>query len=221
MGILSENIKINSDGNIPKYFKQNSFNMFKKYKNPDDTCKSVAISDITNGKFYLLFYADESNWMNYSPIYVCDIRGMKMIFAINFNFIPIEIREQIFDKYIVDLEDNEQLAGVNFERAYKELIRYGFEYAIVEYDIKRIKAVLQIDISLLPEFLYSTYPSIKYDPNNLYKIWLAKLKTREDRHQEMINTIVSDFYEAKDTLINEMSVLKGHFQRLKRNNDKF
>lgn len=220
MGILADKIKDDSNGSISEYFKTNSYNLYKKYQNPDDTVQNISISDITNGGFYLLFYLDESNWMRYSPVFVCEIR-YNIFFSMNFNFIPLEIREQFFDKYIINLEENDQLSEIKFERCYKELIRYGFEYAIVEYDIKKIKAVLKIDISILPEFLYSSYPAVKYDPNKLYDIWSKKLKDREQRHQELIKTIVSNFYETKESLISEMTVLKNHFTRLKRNQEKF
>lgn len=220
MGILSEKIKEDSKGNISEYFKKNTFDMYQRYKSPDSVCQISSISDIRIGGFYLIIYDDDSNWMKYSNVFICDMRMKKLLYGINFNFIPLEIREQIFNKYLINLEDNTQLSDINFEKCYKELIKYGFEYAIVEYDISNIKKVLEIDISILPEFLYSTYPTNKYDPNTLYSIWMKKLQTRDERHQELIKTIVSDFYQTKDILIESMNVLKGHFKRLQKNQRK-
>ena len=55
------------------------------------------------GGFYHLHYKDESNWMRYAPIFLADFKKFSnkiIILAVNFNFIPIEVRGLLFDKYI-------------------------------------------------------------------------------------------------------------------------
>ena len=110
---------------------------------------------------------------------------------------------------------------LNFESTYKKLLRYGFEYAIVEYEIGRVAQVFEISYEELPYWLYSQHPKNIYDPLKLYQIWAAKLKNRPERHKEMISKLVEDFYNVTDELIDNSTALKGHFQRLQRNQDKF
>lgn len=221
-GILSKNIKEQIKSvSIPTFYKNNTILLLNKYKNPDNTCKVVPISDIFNGGIYFVLYLDESNWMRYSPIFVVEYKMKKMVFAVNFNFIPLEIREAFFNSLIINLTDNRQLSEVSLETVYKMLIRYGFEYSIVEYDINRIKVVYQIDISLLPNFIYSGHPKNKYDPLKLYDIWAKKLADKEERHQQMTKTLLTDFYEAKSDLDSEFGIMKEHFKRFKRNQDKY
>lgn len=222
MGVLSKQIKEQLGSmSIPDFYKNNTILFLNKFKNPDDKCNIVPISDIFIGGVYFILYLDDSNWMKYSPVFVVEYKMRKMIFGVNFNFLPLEIREAFFDKILINLTDNQQMLNISLELVYKQLIRFGFEYSIVEYDISRIKAVYHIDISMLSNFIYSGHPKNKYDPNKLYSIWEKKLSTKEARHKEMTQTVLSDFYEVKKDLLDEMSVLKEHFNRFKRNQDKY
>jgi hypothetical protein len=87
--------------------------------------------------------------------------------------------------------------------------------------MEQVAKCFSVSLELLPKFLYSTFPSIKYDPDNLYKIWLKKLETKEERHQEIIAMQASDFYEATDEIKEQYTTLKGHLQRIQRNLAKF
>jgi CRP-like cAMP-binding protein len=56
---------------------------------------------MSKGGFYFIHYKDDSNWMRYSPVFVVDFKKFNniiMIMGVNFNFIPIEVRETIFDE---------------------------------------------------------------------------------------------------------------------------
>lgn len=218
MGIVYDKIK-NYD--VVSYYQENTLWFYNQYiNNSSKEVRNISISDMRKGGLYFLFYVDESNWMQYSPIFLSEYKS-KVIFAVNFNFIPFEIRAAIFDEILVNYDDNNQFSNITFEGMYKMLYRYGYEYALVEYSINKIKKVYEIDISLVTEFIYSIYPKNKYDPFKLYDIWSKKIKTKEARHQELIKTILSDFYNTKQDIIDESNVLKGKFQRLKRNQDKF
>ena len=214
---------------IPTFFKENSLKYYNLYRNPDDDIiVPIPMANIQKGDIYFIYYRDESNWMSLSPILTADIRDKRIIFGVNMNFIPLEIRVELFDQIVISLEDNNrQPTGtspfnfINFEMIYKKLIKLGFEYAIVEYEIGRIVQVFHINYSELPNWIYSQHPKNIYDPNKLYQIWYAKLKNRPERHKEMIGKLVEDFYNVTDELIDNSTALKEHFKRLKRNQDKF
>lgn len=228
MGELRNKITELSKVGIPKFFKENSLYYYNIYNNPEnDVVDVIPISKMYNGGIYFLYYQDESNWMKLSPILCADIRDKRIIFGVNMNFLPLEIRLDLLDDWVMSLEDNNKQRGmtpfhfIDFEETYKKLLRRGFEYAIVEYDMSRISRVYQINYNHLPTWLYSQHPKNIYDPNKLYQIWSAKLKDRPERHKELISKLVEDFYNVTDELIDNSTALKGHFQRLKRNQDKF
>jgi len=228
MGALQERIDLSQKvfgTDIVDFYKNNTLFMYDKYSKTDEMCDAISISEISVGNFYFLHYHDPSNWMKYSPIFCVDYRKVKdmiIILGLNFNFIPLEIRGSIFDKFISeqDFKNNSSLE-VDFTGIYTELLKYGFEYAIVEYNAIQISLVHKINLELLPRFLYSSHPKNKYDPKKLMEIWTAKLKTREKRHQEMTLSILSEFYDVTSEISDKYDVLIGHIQRLQDSFNKF
>ena len=229
MGVLRDRMSDISSVGIPTLFKDNSLNYYKLYNKPDgDIVEPIPIAKMQKGGIYFIYYKDESNWMKLSPILAADIRDKRIIFGVNMNFLPLEVRLELFDSIVTDLDNNNKQSNglapfhfINFEIIYRKLIRLGFEYAIVEYDIGRIAQVFRIKYTELSYWVYSQHPKNIYDPNKLYQIWSAKLKNRPERHKEMIGKLVEDFYDVSDELIENSTALKGHFSRLKRNQEKF
>jgi|VirMetMinimDraft_7_1064189.scaffolds.fasta_scaffold87594_2 hypothetical protein len=229
MGELRKKIAELTNIGVPKFFKQNCMDYYNLYKSPDmDVVTPIPVSKMYNGGIYFIYYKDESNWMSLSPILCADIRDKRIIFGINMNFLPLEIRMDLFDDMVLDLENNNKQSNgmtpfhfLNFESAYKKLLRRGFEYAIVEYDVSRIVRVFNIKYEDLSTWIYSQHPKNIYDPNKLYQIWAAKLKDRPERHKDLISKLVEDFYNVTDELIDNSTALKGHFQRLQRNQTKY
>jgi hypothetical protein len=228
MGSLNERVKLNQlvyGGDLVSFYKENTLFMYDKYSKSDDMCEAISISDIFTGRFYFLHYHDSSNWMRYSPIFCVDYRKFDdkvVILGLNFNFIPLEIRSAIFDKFISEQDfDNNSDLKVDFKGVYTELMRYGFEYTVVEYNAAQIQLVHRIHLELLPRFLYSSHPKNKYDPNKLVEIWTAKLKNREKRHQEMTLAILSDFYDINNEISEKYDALKKHIQRVQNSLNKF
>ena len=177
------------------------------------------------GGFYHLHYRDDSNWMKYSPIFTADFKkfgDMIIIMGVNFNFIPLEVRVSIFDNYIKEEDfERDSLLPVTYEGIYRELLKYGFEYALVEYNLSQVELVHKINMEVVPRFLYSGHPKNKYDPKKLYEIWAAKIKTRRERDQEMSKSLIKDFYQASDEILENYSVLKDHIQRIQRSVEKY
>jgi hypothetical protein len=58
---------------------------------------------------------------------------------------------------------------------YAELMKLGFEYALMEFNAIQIASAHRIHLELLSRFLYSQHPINTYDPNKLNQIWNAKL----------------------------------------------
>jgi hypothetical protein len=107
---------------------------------------------------------------------------------------------------------------VDFEGLYNELRKVGFEYALMEYDASKIVLAHKIKLDLLPRFLYHQHPINKYDPDKLLQIWEAKIEARDQRHKEMMSALISEFYDVKFDISEKYDVLKGHIQRIRRNN---
>lgn len=228
MGELSERVKlsllVNGNG-IPDNFKNNSLYFYEKYQKSTPEVLNVKVSDIYPGGFYFLHYLDDSNWMQYSPIFLADYKKFSnkiIIFAVNFNFIPLEVRVLLFDKFVTEDDlNNDKLLKVDYVGMYEELRKLGFEYALMEFDALRVKFVHKIRLDLLPRFLYSQHPINKYDPMKLIQIWDAKIGARDARHKEMMNSILSDFYDVNSEISEKYDVLKGHIQRIRKNTIKY
>lgn len=228
MGELLERIKLSNlvHGNgIVENFKNNSLFFYEAYSKSDKNITSIPVGQLQIGGFYFLHYLDDSNWMKFSPIFTVDFKkfdNLIIIHGVNFNFIPLEVRATIFDNFIKesDFEKN-SLLPVSYEGVYRELIKYGFEYAIVEYNLAQVKYVHKINMDLVPRFLYSQHPINKYDPNGLMTIWKAKIKDKEKRDQEMTQLLVSDLFTASNDILENYKMLKGHIDRVQKSLDKY
>lgn len=175
--------------------------------------------------FYHFEYLDDSNWMKWSPVFVSDFKkvGNKIVFfAVNFNFIPLEVRALIFDKYMIEenFEKNTPLE-VSYTGVYDELRRNGFEYSLVEYDASLLNKVHRIHMETVPRFLISQHPKNKYDPKALFNIWKVKIDNRDKRNQEMMKLSTDDFFNFRKEISDKYEVLKKHIQRIHNNQKKY
>lgn len=228
MAELLERIKLSNlvhgDG-IVENFKNNSLFFYNAYSKSDENIMNIPIGKIQLGGFYFLHYMDDSNWMKYSPIFTIDFKKFEnliIIHGVNFNFIPLEVRAAIFDKFILEEDfENDRLLKVTYEGMYRELLKYGFEYAIVEYNMAQVKAVHKISMGMVPRFLYSQHPINKYDPKKLYEIWEAKIGEQGERHKEMSKSLIDDFFTASDDILDNYKVLKNHILRIQKSLDKY
>lgn len=228
MSELLERIKLNNlvyGNGIIENFKNNTMYFYDKYSKSDKDVTSIPVGKMQLGGFYFLHYRDDSNWMKYSPIFTADFKkfgNMIIILAVNMNFIPLEVRASIFDKFIIDKDfDGDRLLDVDYKGVYAELIKYGFEYSLVEYNLSQVELVHKINMNVVPRFLYSQHPINKYDPNKLYSIWKAKLGDKRERDAEMSKSIISDFYKATDDIMENYDLLKGHIDRVKKSYEKY
>lgn len=228
MGVLTEKVKLSllKNGNgIAENFKNNSIYFYELYNKSIEEFNSIKTADIYPGGFYFIHYIDESNWMKYAPIFVADYKKFSnkiVLFAVNMNFIPLEVRILLFDKFITEKDiEEDKFLKVDLQGVYDQLRRLGFEYALMEFDTSRIKRTHKVSLSLLPRFLYHQHPINKYDPNKLIDIWEAKLQKREERHKEMTLAMINEFFDINSEISDKFNVLKSHITRLQRNIRKF
>lgn len=225
--MLSELVKVNIKvygNNVVDTFKTNSLYFLDLYKKSIDDFKTVPVRDIYPGAFYFFHYHDESNWMKYAPVFIAGFKKFSdkiIILAVNLNFIPLQVRVILFDKFIskddFKNDKNDIFLKVDYEGVYDELRKLGFEYALMEFDASRIQLAHRVSLLLLPRFLYHQHPINKYDPDKLMSIWEAKIENREKRHKEMTLALLSDFYDMTSEISDKYDVLKGHIQRIRRN----
>lgn len=228
MGELLERVKLNLlvNGNgIVENFKNNSLYFYEKYQKSDKDVQSINIKDMYPGAFYFLHYLDDSNWLKFAPIFLADFKKFEdkiILFCVNFNFIPLEIRVQIFDKFITEQDfKNNSFLKVNYKGMYEQLLYSGFEYALMEFNAAQIVLVHRINLELLPRFLYSQHPKNVYDPKKLIQIWQAKLDGRAKRHQEIISTVINDFYDMNKDISEKYDVMRDHIKRLQTSLNKY
>ena len=215
---------VDGDG-LADNFKNNSLYFYEKYQKSDNMVKSIDIKSVLPGSFYHFYYLDDSNWMKWSPVFITNFKKIGnqiILFGVNFNFIPLEVRAFLFDNFMIEEDfEKDRPLKVNYEGMYSELIKYGFEYALVEYNASQIKLVHRISMSMVPRFLIAGHPKNKYDPGKLFDIWKVKIKDKDKRHQEIMKSTIDDFYDTRGEINEKYVVLKGHIQRIQSNMKKY
>jgi hypothetical protein len=210
---------------IEDNFRNNSFFFAEKYSKSDEQVTAKRTADIQTGGFYFFHYLDDSNWMKYSPVFVVEQKNFGnqiILFAVNLNFIPLQIRALIFDQYIAeDYFENDTFLKVDYVGMYKELVKFGFEYALMEYNVIQIKKVHKIHMEILPRFFFSQHPKATYDPKKLMDIWHKKLETKSARNQEMMKSMVDEFYDINNEISEKYKVMKGHIERIQKSLKKY
>jgi N-acetyl-anhydromuramyl-L-alanine amidase AmpD len=104
---------------------------------------------------------------------------------------------------------------------YAELIKYGFEYALVEYNAIQIKLVHKISVETVPRFLIAAHPKNKYDPGKLFDIWKAKIGDKSKRNQEIMKSMIDDFYDVRGQINEKYVLLKDHIKRIQNSAKKY
>lgn len=228
MGELSERSKlsllVNGDG-IPDNFRKNSVFFYEKYQKSDDLVTNVPVTKIFPGGFYFFHYKDDSNWMKWAPVFVTSYKKFSnkiILFCVNFNFIPLELRIALFDKFITEEDfEKDKFLPVDYERMYTELKKIGFEYALMEFNSIQLVAIHKINLQILPRFLFSQHPKNTYDPKKLLSIWEAKISTKDERHKEMMLANVSEWYDINKELTDQYDALYNHVKRIRNSQIKY
>lgn len=228
MAELSERTKLSIltyGQNVADNFKKNSIYFYNLYSKSVASFKETDVSKIQKGGFYFLHYLDDSNWMKWSPVFVADFKKFSnkiVLFCVNLNLIPLEVRVLLFDDFIKKEDfEKDNFLKVDLEGIYNQLRKLGFEYSLMEYVVSRVKLAHKVSLDLLPRFLYHQHPINKYDPNKLMEIWESKLKDREIRHQEMTVALINEFFDINSEISDKYNSLRTHIERLQRNIKKY
>ena len=215
---------VDGDGLADNY-KNNTLYFYNKYKNSDDLVTAIGLKDIKKGYFYHIEYKDNSNWMQKSPVFLADYKLLEdryILLAVNFNFIPLEIRPMIFNDFMTDDNFEKNIAlKCSYQGVYNQLVKLDCEYSLVEYDTSLIKYIYRINMSIVPRFLISGDPTNKYDPEKLYNIRAIKCKTKMQRDSEIKSSVLNDFFNVDEELSSSYTILKKHIQRIIANQKKF
>lgn len=223
MGIFADKVKlallVNGNGVVDN-FNKNSQWFFESYQKSSPQVLNINVNLILPGGFYFFDYQDDkSNWIKYAPVFVCSYKKHSnkiTYFALNFNFLPVEVRVLIFDKYLVeeDFEQNRFLV-VDYAGLSNVLWSLGFEYALMPFDAIRITKVHRIELNILARFFYHQHPINRYDPRKLNEIWQAKIKDRDQRHQEMMQASLDDFYNLEAEISDKFVLLRSNIKRFR------
>jgi hypothetical protein len=210
---------------IEENFRNNSLFFVDKYSKSDKMVTAISTTNMQPGGFYFLQYLDDSNWMKYSPVFMVEQRNFGnqvILMAVNLNFIPLEVRPMIFNPYISeDHFEDDSFLKVDYSGMYNELLKIGFEYSLMEYNAIQIKMVHKINMQILPRFLYSQHPRATYDPKKLMSIWHKKLETKSLRNQEMMKSMINEFYDINKDISEKYQVMKGHIERIQKSLKKY
>jgi len=209
--------------------------LIEKLQKPDDKVQQVGLNDMVPGKFYFMMYdlsGKSAKLEQYNPILFVDFKHVghtKILFGLSFNFLPSRMRLLFFDKlfdnypFIFEEKDDKHkkgqpeqpLKGINYNNIYNLLTKIGYEYVIREFDLRKINKVYEVSMSKLPQFLtINTYTFTNVDDEKLAQIWLAKLKTREERHQKLLLDIASGYDKIEKTLNDEFNSYKEAMKNL-------
>ena len=228
MGELAERTRLSLlvHGNgIPDNFKNNSIFLYEKYQQTDDLVKNIPIKNVKPGSFYFFHYKDDYNWMKWAPVFVASYKKFSnkiILFCVNFNFIPLELRVALFDKFITEEDFTKDRAlKVDYNGMYEELKKLGFEYALMEFNSIQLVLVHRISLEILPRFFFSQHPKNKYDPKKLLTIWESKISSKEERHQELMLSNISEWYDINKELNDKYDALYNHVKRIRNSQIKY
>jgi hypothetical protein len=228
MGELAERTRLSLlvHGNgRPDHFKNNSIFLYEKYQQTDDLVKNIPIKNVKPGSFYFFHYKDDSNWMKWAPVFVASYKKFSnkiILFCVNFNFIPLELRVALFDKFITEEDFTKDRAlKVDYNGMYEELKKLGFEYALMEFNSIQLVLVHRISLEILPRFFFSQHPKNKYDPKKLLTIWESKISSKEERHQELMLSNISEWYDINKELNDKYDALYNHVKRIRNSQIKY
>lgn len=222
MGVLKEIIKKQYEkhgARLPQHAAQVVYDELAspgKYMVPGD--------DLRVGGFAFMLYdltGKTSRMEQYSPVLIVDQRQVltkRYVWGLSMNFIPVNTRvvffDQLLNNYEKTLKDNAKvtdvskervLTGVSFEAVYRLLQAIGYEYALRQFDITLINQFYNVSTNFLDMFMtFDTQRFTGVDEGKLLEIWMAKLEKQEQRHQEMMIKLYTDYDEMAKTLSNEL-----------------
>lgn len=192
--------------------------VFDELQRPGRNSQVVREARIGMFAFMLYDLAGKSTRMEqYSPILLADWRSIKTekyLWGLSLNFMPTNVRIVFLDQllsYRQQTIDNNckassvaketPLDGITYEVLYKSLQSIGYEYALRQFDAKKITKLYEVSFGFLDHFaVFDTMRFTGVDEAKLVEIWLAKLDEQEERHKKMLQMLHKDYAEMTKTL---------------------
>jgi hypothetical protein len=185
--------------------------LLTKIRDTNNKFIKVPPKDFTIGKFYFMTYDlksinKSSKLEQLVPMLLVDYNPLidsKVLWIMNFNFIPLNIKEAFFIKFIQKFNkilennslkktvlDESPLPNINYETLWNELIKLGIDYSLREIRVELIQDLYNIttdDLHLLTT--QNTQALTGVDEKKLNEIWISKLKndTLENRLENKNN----------------------------------
>ncbi len=189
------------------------------------------ISDIVKGGFYFMFYdlnGKSSNMEKYNPVFIID-QIDNYIYAVSINFIPLNIRILLFNEIVnsslqqmknnIDTQIIKQLPiqGINFSNIYKLLFSIGFEWSIRKFDYSKINKIYKINTNIISNFItMSTEKLTQVNDSKLVQIQNKKITEQQQRHQDLMDNILSNYDNIQKTLNEKINVLQDKEENLQK-----
>jgi hypothetical protein len=183
---------------VPNYPTASTKWLISMVKNGDKKFVQIPPSNFKVGGFYFMTY--DLNSINKSskleqlvPFLLVDYNPAidnKVFWIMNFNFIPLNIKEAFFTKFLPKFQktldsnstkksvtDETSLPTINYENMWDELIKFGIDYSLREIRVELIKDLYSVSTDSL-QFLttQNTQALTGVDEKKLNDIWITKLK---------------------------------------------
>lgn len=193
---------------IPNYPTESTKWLFKTIRSNDKKFIKTIPSDFKVGSFYFMTY--DLKAINKStkleqlvPFLLVDYNPAidnKVLWIMNFNFIPLNIKEAFFTKFLPKFQktldnnyskktvlDESTLPTINYENMWNELITMGIDYSLREIRVELIKDLYSVSTDNLHLLTtQNTQALTGVDEKKLNDIWVSKLKNEslEERIDE-------------------------------------
>jgi len=213
------------DKNIKKIRDDSTIEIFTyAFKKPNNQVRPTTIKNIKKGCFYIIRYDFNGNKI-WCPIFAIDykvIENKKILYAVNFDFLPIKykiffIDSMLGDVFIADKNSDTQYIGktvlaesgirnTNFENIYKFLkSNANKEYSITAYDLLKIDKIYAVSTTILQRFVFiDTYyinkkmmlETLLYiEDQKIKQELMIKIKKYEEL-SDMYNIDIENYYKA-------------------------
>jgi hypothetical protein len=193
---------------VPNYPTESTKWLLTKVRNNDKKFMKIPPSNFKVGSFYFMSYDlsainKSSKMEQLVPFLLVDYNpaiDSKVLWIMNLNFIPLNIKEAFFTKFLDNFNNTitnnstkksvaEELSlpTINYDKMWDELIKFGIDYSLREIRVELIHELYSISTDSLHLLTTQNTQSLTgVDEKKLGEIWMTKLKNEslEERFDE-------------------------------------
>ena len=200
---------------VPNYPKESTKWLLSKVRNNDKKFIKISPKNFKVGSFYFMTYDlkainKSSKLEQLVPFLLVDYNptiDKKVFWIMNFNFIPLNIKEAFFTKFLPNFQktlDNNSikksvmeettLPNIGYETMWNQLIKFGIDYSLREIRIELIHELYYISTDNLHLLTtQNTQGLTGVDEGKLSEIWITKLKNESLGERVDEKKIKSDY----------------------------